>query len=140
VFIAATPYRNDAELEFALASYLLIVHHQGRCVFQPLPIDSKGSVQEGYSLANLRHIVAAKSYLLNVRLGDLAFQERHQVPIQGGLVWRRTFQFGVVYVNSSDTHHCSLQLGGGMLRANGQRVKQVELPPHSGVILLYPTG
>ena len=46
VFIAATPYRNDAELEFALASYLLVVHHQGRLVFQPMPMDAQGTTQE----------------------------------------------------------------------------------------------
>ena len=31
-------YHNDLELEFALASYLLIVHNQDRVVFQPMPV------------------------------------------------------------------------------------------------------
>ena len=32
-YIAAGAYRNDAELEFLLASYLLVAHRQGRLVF-----------------------------------------------------------------------------------------------------------
>jgi hypothetical protein len=136
VFIAAAAYHNDSELEFALASYLLIVHTQGRCVFQPMPLLPGERLDAGRSLAVLRKQVSAKSAYFNVPLG-LPMQERHPVPAQGGSVWRRGFQGGTVYVNSSERRTCTLQFGGAMQHITGEMVNSVQLPPQSGVILLY---
>ncbi len=139
VFIATAIYHNDAELEFDLASYLLVVHTQGRCVFQPMPILPDAGTDAGRSLAVLRKQVAAKAAYFNVPLG-FPLQERHTIATEGGTVWRRAFTNGVVYVNSSEKRTCTLQLGGALERVTGEKVRQVVLPPQSGVILRYPTA
>ncbi|HZO90043.1 MAG TPA: hypothetical protein VFB38_17065 [Chthonomonadaceae bacterium] len=138
VFIACAAYHNDVELEYDLASYLLIVHNQGRCVFQPMPLLPDERRDAGFSLAVLRKQVSAKSAYFNVPLG-VAVQERHLVPAEGGTVWRRVFQGGVVYVNSDAQRGRTILLGGEMQRVTGARVRKVDLPPQSGVILLFPT-
>ena len=92
VFIAAAAYRNDAELEFALASYLLIEHNQGRAVFQPMPIRPGEPQDAGFSLTTLKREVRTKPGYFRIPLGR-GMQERRQIPADGGLVWRRLFQF-----------------------------------------------
>ncbi|HZT41994.1 MAG TPA: putative glycoside hydrolase [Chthonomonadaceae bacterium] len=136
VFIAAAAYRNDAELEYDLASYLLITHHQGRLVFQPMPLLPAQPPDAGFSLAVLRREVAAKSGYFNAPLG-VALQERHIVQVTDGVVWRRTFQNGVVYVNADIQQKVTIQLGGTMKRPNGDLIQDIVLPPQSGAILLY---
>jgi hypothetical protein len=136
VFIAGAAYRNDRELEFALASYLLIEHNQGRVVFQPMPVRPGEPQDAGFSLATLRREVEQKPQFFRVRLGR-GMQERHQIPALGGPVWRRNFQFGDVYVNSSETKTVSVLFAGNMRRVTGAIVRRVELHPHSGAILLY---
>ncbi len=137
VFIAATAYRNDAELEFGLASYLLAWHRQGRLVFQPMPQATGQPADRGFSLAVTRREVEAKAAYFNAPLGA-ANQERHLTPAVGGMVWRRSFQTGVVYVNADDQRTVTVALGGPMTRVTGQKARKLKLPPHSGVILLYP--
>jgi hypothetical protein len=136
VFIAAAAYHNTAELEYALASYLLIVRPSGRVVFQPMPLLPGQRSDIGYSLTMLQREVEAHSAYFNMRLGP-PLQQRHPVPAQGGDVWRRSFIRGIVYVNSSDQRTATLLLGNTMKRLDGRRVNKVILPPHSGVILVY---
>jgi hypothetical protein len=136
VFIAAAAYHDSTELEYALASYLLVVHRQGRVVFQPMPLVAGQRSDAGFSLAVLRREVQARPRYFNLPLG-YALQERHTVPTNGGDVWRRAFQFGIVYVNSSDTRTVTVGLGNSMKRLDGTKVKKLVLPPHSGATLVY---
>ncbi|HLI47873.1 MAG TPA: putative glycoside hydrolase [Chthonomonas sp.] len=139
-FIAAGAYHNPAELEYALASFLLIEHRQGRIAFQPMPLYPGQRNDAGFSLRIMRHEVEHYSNYFNVPLG-LPLQERHKVPTTGGMVWRRTFQNGAVYVNPSDTRTVTLNFGSPMRRLNNRLVRKIVLPPHSGAILLYqPPG
>jgi hypothetical protein len=135
IFIAATPFRDASELEYDLASYLLVARRQGRVVFQPIPADMLKSPSV-FSLTACRALVKKWDRLMNAPLG-VAMQERHRVPIEGGPVWRRAFANGVVYVNSSDGRVCTLRLGGALERADGEKISTVTLPPHSGVIFVY---
>ena len=139
VFIAQSAYHNDAELEFVVASYLLVAHRQGRFVLQPMPIVHGQRSDAGLSLQVLQKEVAAKSRLFNVKL-SYPVQERHLVAAEGGMVWRRAFERGVVYVNSSDNITIRVLMGGAMQRLDGTKVKSVRLSPHTGCILLYPTS
>jgi hypothetical protein len=136
VFIAAAAYHNTAELEYALASYLLVSHRQGRFVFQPMPLTDPAHPDAGFSLAVLKKEVNARAAYFNVPLGYSA-QVRSVWNVDGGTVWRRAFERGVVYVNSNDRQTVTVTLGGKMKRLNGARVSKVVLPPHSGAILLY---
>lgn len=136
VFIAACAYRNDAELEYGLANYLLIVHHQGRVVFQPMPLRPNEPTDAGYSLAILKRELSTRKNFFRVPLG-VGMQIRHQITVNDGPVWRRQFQFGDVYVNSSPHHTVTVGLGGKMKRLNGQYVRKVTLPPRTGAVLLY---
>ncbi len=137
VFIATCGYKNDSELEFALASYLLAIHHQGRLVFQPMPLVEGAPNDAGLSLDVAQREIKAKARFFDVPLG-VALQERHTVPVTNGLVWRRSFANGLVYVNSDDKRSVTVDLGGPMERPTGERVRSVALPPHSGAILVYP--
>lgn len=137
VFIASVAYHNDTELEYALASYLLVYRREGRLVFQPMPLLPGERGDAGFSLALLRKQVAEKSRFFNVALGP-AIQERHEVDADGGRVWRRAFEFGVVYVNSNEERSRKVLLGGEMELVSGAKVSEVELGPQTGVILLYP--
>ena len=137
VFIAAVAYRDDNELEYALASYLLVAKRQSRVVFQPMPLRPGQPENAGMSLAVLKQEVAAKSAFFDAPLG-VALQERHTISLHEGTVWRRAYQFGDVYVNSDDRRAVTVVLGGPMLRLNGQILQSFELGPHSGVILLHP--
>ena len=132
VFIAAGAYRNDVELEFLLASYLMVAHRQGRFVFQPMPLlpffDRENA---GQSFAVFRQQVISRRAYFDVPLG-VAMQRRHIVPGFGVRLWRRAYQAGVVYVNSEDNRGMVLPLGGPMKRVTGEVVHQVALPPHSG--------
>jgi hypothetical protein len=134
-FIVGSAYRNDKELEFALASYLLIVHNQGRVVFQPMPIRAGEPQDAGFNLAVLQREIREKPQYFRVPLGR-GMQQRHQVPEEDG-VWRRNFQFGDVYVNSDERKTITVRFGGNMRRLSGKVVRSVELPPHSGAVLLY---
>ncbi len=139
VFIAGAAYRNDRELEFALASYLLIVHNQGRVVFQPMPIVPGEAPDSGFSLATLQREVLKRPAFFRIQLGR-GMQERHQIPAAGGLVWRRNFQFGDVYVNSDESKTVDVRFAGLLRRVTGELVSRVVLPPHTGAILLYTTS
>jgi hypothetical protein len=136
VFIAAAAYHDSAELEYALDSYFLVLHTQGRVVFQPMPLTDGQRNDAGYSLAVLQREIQARPRYFNVVLG-YPLQERHTAPAEGGNVWRRAFQFGIVYVNSNDTLTMTISLGNTMKRLDGTKTKQVVLPPHSGVTLVY---
>ena len=134
-FIVGAAYRNEQELEFAIASYLLIAHNQGRVVFQPMPIRPNEPADAGFNLAVLRREVQERPNYFRIPLG-VGMQERHRFPAQGGDVWRRNFQFGDVYVNSDERKTMSVLFAGGMRRLSGKIVRRVDLPPHSGVVLL----
>jgi hypothetical protein len=110
VFVAACAYANTKELEYGLASYLLVSRKQGRLVFQPMPLAGRSRVDAG---------------------------QRHLIPVTGGFVWRRAFVLGAVYVNSSERDTVTITLGGPMRRVNGKRVRSVTLGPQSGAILLF---
>ena len=135
--IVAAGYRNADDLEFALASYLLIAKKQGRVVFQPMPIDPKGKPDAGLDLAVLQREVKKYDKLFHVTLGS-GIQQRHQIPVQGGLIWHRRFELGEVYVNSNETKTLTLTFGGEMKRVSGALVQEIVLEPQSGVILTYP--
>lgn len=134
VFIAACAYRDDAELEFALGCYLLVLHRQGRLVFQPMPQRPGDPEDAGYSLAVLRREVQEKAAYFDVELGA-ALQERHRVRVEGGSVWRRRFQKGAVYVNVSDDQKVTIDLGGPLQRLSGETTRRIVLPPRSAAIL-----
>jgi hypothetical protein len=136
VFIASAAYRNDAELETLLAHYLLASYRQGSMVFQPMPILPSLPPEAGLSLAVLRKQVKEKAALLQVPLGA-AQEEKVRVRTEGGVVYRRRYQLGVVYVNPADNYTARLPLGSSLRRTNGKEAGEVELPPRSGVILLY---
>jgi hypothetical protein len=145
VFIAAYSYSSDADLEFGLASYLLVAHKQGRFVFQPMPVLPFLPRDAGYSLAVMKQVFAAKSGFFNVMLGP-ALQERHPLKVNKPLdsdqvgsafVWRRAFYNGVVYVNSDEKMVAEVDLGGEMKRCNGEIVRRVRLDPMHAVILTY---
>lgn len=145
IFIAAYSYSNDEDLEFGLASYLLVSHKQGRFVFQPMPVMPYLRRDAGYSLAVMKQVVAAKSGFFNVEL-SFALQERHQIKVNkplgstqtgGAFVWRRAFDKGIVYVNSDEQMVAEIDLGGEMKRCNGEIVRRVRLDPMHGVILTY---
>jgi hypothetical protein len=139
VFIAGAAYRNDRELEFALASFLLIAHNQGRAVFQPMPVLPGEPADAGFSLATLQREVREKPAYFRIPLG-VGMQERHQMPAVGGPVWRRNFQYGDVYVNSDESRTVTVLFAGPMRRLSGQLVRKVDLPPHTGAVLLYTAG
>jgi hypothetical protein len=134
-FIVGSAYRNERELEFALASFLLVVHNQGRVVFQPMPISAGEPQDAGFNLAVLQREIREKPQYFRIPLGR-GLQERHRVPEEEG-VWRRNFQFGDVYVNSDESKTLTIRFGGNMRRLSGKVVRSVVLPPHSGAILLY---
>jgi len=67
-------------------------------------------------------------------------QERHEINVEGGTVWRRKFQNGDVYVNSHDKGSVTVSLTGAVLTVSGQRVSHFTLGPHTGIILHYPTA
>ena len=146
VFIAAYSYSSDADLEFGLASYLLVSHKQGQFVFQPMPVLPYVRRDAGYSLALFKRTVAAKKAYFDVLLGP-AMQERHEIRVNapldsakgssGTFVWRRAFYNGVVYVNSSETDTAEIDLGGAMKRCNGKIVRRVRLEPMHAVILTF---
>ncbi len=139
VFIAMAAYKNPQELESDLASYLLVVHHQGRAVFQPMPLDLQGHPDAGYSLAVLREQVKEYPGYFNVPLGR-PIQVRHMVPDGKLNVWVRKFQHGVVYFNSAQKGSLTVNLGAPMRRMNGTLTSRVELPPMTGAVLLYSSG
>ena len=135
VFIAAAAYHNLHELEYALASYLLVVHHQGRAVFQPMPLIPGVRSDAGYSIQTLRQQVKKYPGYFNVTLG-WPYQVRHLVPDGDASVWSRRFGGGTVYVNSTNTHTIKVVLGSPMRRLSGKLTSEVVLPPHSGAVLL----
>ena len=137
VYIAAGAYRNDNELEFLLANYLMVVHRQGRLVFQPMPqLPFFEREDAGHSFAVFKQQIMSRRAFFDVPLG-VALQERHVLLGLPVRVWRRVFQAGVVYVNSEDDRSITIPLGGPMKRVTGEVVREIALPPHSGMILLY---
>jgi hypothetical protein len=136
VFLATTAYRTDAELEYVLASYLLVAKRQSRVVFQPMPLRPGQPTNAGMSLAVMKREVAEKSAYFDAPLG-VALQERHSITLQDGSFWRRAYQFGDVYVNSNDDRSVTVELAGKMLRVNGKIVQRFVLAPHRGAILRY---
>lgn len=135
VFIACAAYHDDNELEYVLASFLMAYHRQGRACLQPMPLRAGQPPDAGYSLAVFRKEITDKANFFNPPLG-VAKQERHPLRVEGGDVWRRQFQGGDVYVNSDDTRAKTLRFSGNMRRLNGDVVREVEMAPHTGVILL----
>lgn len=136
VFICAASYQNDAELEFALASYLLVVHNQGRVVFQPMPRRANEASDAGLDLSVLQREMREKPNYFRPLLG-LGMQQRHPIRVQGGFVWKRGFQFGEVYVNSDDEDVAYIAFGGKMRRLDNSIVREVTLPPRTAAILFY---
>ena len=63
-----------------------------------------------------------------------------QLSVGGGPVWRRNFQFGDVYVNSDERKTVSVLFAGAMRRLSGQLVSRIDLPPHTGAVLLYTSA
>lgn len=135
VFIACAPYHSTSELEYALASYLLVAHRQGRLVFQPMPLRVNEPRSAGYSLAVMQRELKTHSELFDAPLAS-AFQQRHLVPSKAGHLWRRAYRFGTVYVNSADSGTATVDFGGPMMRLNGFLVRHLSLPPHTGVIVM----
>ena len=139
VMIVGAAYHNDEELEYVLASFLMSYHMQGRCCLQPMPLRPSQPTDAGLSLAVFRKEITSKPNFFNPPLG-VPFQERHALRVEGGDVWRRQFQGGDVYVNSEDTRAKTLYFSGPLRRLNGKVIREIELPPHSGVILLHMEG
>jgi hypothetical protein len=134
IYICGLGYSSAEELEYGLASFLLIVHHQGRAVVQPMPKLPGEPVNAGMSLkVMMREYSKYRSYF-DVLLGG-ALRERMYVNLGNGSVWRRTFSNGEVYVNSSDSRSVSIQLGAPMLTVTGETVNMFSLGPHTGIIL-----
>jgi len=126
IFIASLGYSNPDELEYGLASFLLVAHHQGRAVVQPMPILRGDPANAGMSLkVMMREYNKYKSYF-DVRLGG-ALRERMYVNLGSGSVWRRTFANGDVYVNSSDARSVTIQLGAPMLAVTGETISMCTL-------------
>ena len=136
VMIVCAAYHNDDELEYALASFLLGYHAQGRCCFQPMPLRPGQPDDAGLSLAVFRKEIIAKANFFSPALG-VPLQERHALRVEGGDVWRRLFQGGDIYVNSEDRRAKTLRFSGPLRRLNGKVIREITLPPHSGVILLH---
>lgn len=136
VLIVCAAYHNDDELEYALASFLMGYHKQGRCCFQPMPLRAGQPADAGLSLAVFRKEITTKVNFFSPALGA-ALQERHPIRVEGGDVWRRVFQGGDIYVNSDDNRAKTLRFSGPLRRLNGKVIRQITLPPHSGVILLH---
>ena len=134
-FIVAAGYKNESELEYALASYLLIAKRQGRVVFQPMPIIPNGKSDSGFDLGVLQKEAKKWQKYFRVSLGP-GTQERHQIPVEGGLVWHRRFEKGEVYVNSNEHKTVRFSFGGKMQTVDGKLVQVVKLPPQTGIILL----
>ena len=137
VFIVAAAYHDDDELEYALASYLLVAKRQSRVVFQPMPLHTGQPQNAGLSLAILKRELAVKAAYFDAPLG-VALQERHAISLSDGPVWRRQYQFGDVYVNSDDRRSVTVQLAGPMVSSTGETWQSFVLPPHRGAILRYP--
>ncbi|MBC7526387.1 MAG: hypothetical protein H7308_02450 [Chthonomonadaceae bacterium] len=145
-FIAAAAYHDDDELEFLLANYLMVSHKQGRFVFQPMPQLPFVRADAGMSLKVFQNEIKRHQALFTAPLGYV-LQERHQIKttidpslpskLQAQAIWRRAFAYGVVYLNSDDTRSASLLLGSPMHRPTGEEVSKIQLPPRSGIILLY---
>ena len=136
VFIVAAAYHDDAELEYALASYLLVAKRQSRVVFQPMPLLPGQPENAGLSLAVLRREVTTHAAFFEAPLG-VALQERHSISLPDGTVWRRAYQFGDVYVNSDDYRSVTVVLGGRLRSIHGETVQKFVLLPHHGAILLH---
>ena len=137
VFIAALGYSTPEELEYGLASFLLVSHHQGRAVVQPMPLVKGEPPNSGTSLQVLMREYNKYKSLFDAPLGR-GLRERRYITLQFGSVWRRTFANGDVYVNASATRYVTIDLGGPMVRATGETVRTIALGPHSGMILIKP--
>ncbi|MCW3051195.1 MAG: hypothetical protein JWN14_365 [Chthonomonadales bacterium] len=136
VFIVAAAYHDDDELEYALASYLLVAKRQSRVVFQPMPLRPGQPQSAGLSLAVLKRELAEKAAYFDAPLG-VALQERHSISISDSSVWRRQYQFGDVYVNSDDKRSVTINLGSPMVSSTGETWQSFVLLPHHGAILRY---
>ena len=136
VYIASGAYRNDDELEFLLASYLLIVHRQGRVVFQPMPtLPLFAQDDAGRSFAVFKQQILSRRAYFDAPLG-FATGDRHLIAGLPARVWQRDYQQGIVYVNADDERSATLYFGVKMQRVNGQMVREATIPPHTGLILL----
>jgi len=139
VFIASIAYTNADELEYGLASYLMAAHSQGRLVVQPMPKYPGEPIDAGMSLKVMMREYRRYQDYFDAPLGG-PLQERHEINVEGGTVWRRKFQNGDVYVNSHDKGSVTVSLTGAVLTVSGQRVSHFTLGPHTGIILHYPTA
>ena len=137
-YIATGAYRNNAELEFLLASYLLIAHRQGRLVFQPMPIlPFYDRDDAGRSFAVFKQQILSRRAYFDVPLGN-ATRERRLVLGMETRVWQRDYTNGVVFVNSEDDRSAVLRFSAPMRRVTGEIIRGITLPPRSGLILLNP--
>lgn len=135
-YIAAGAYHNDAELEFLLASYLLVARRQGRMVFQPMPISPLYDRDDaGRSFAVFKQQVISRRTYFDVPLG-YATRERQLVIGLDARVWRRDYSNGAVYVNSEDERSAILRFVPEMRRVTGEKIREIVLSPRSGLILL----
>ena len=135
-YIVAGAYRTDAELEFLLASYLLVAHRQGRTVFQPMPIlPFYDRDDAGRSFAVFKQQVISRRAYFDVPLGN-AKRERRLIIGMDTRVWQREYANGMVFVNSEDERSAVLRFSTEMRRVTGEKVREITLPPRSGLILL----
>ena len=135
-YIAAGAYHNDAELEFLLASYLLVARRQGRMVFQPMPISPLFDRDDaGRSFAVFKQQILSRRAYFDVPLG-YSTRERFLVAGLEARVWRRDYSHGAVYVNSEDERSVTLRFAAEMRRVTGEKIREITLPPRSGLILL----
>jgi len=144
-YIAAGWYHhgNENELEYLLATYLM-AKESNSVVFQPQPMGTGVGPPQwsydigGYHLGLFKSEVEEYRHLFEVELGKpLAGRERRaESHAEGGTVWQRRFQKGVVLVNASVEQAASVSLPVPLRRARGEVVNQVELPPRSGAILV----
>ena len=137
VFIASVGYSNPDELEYGLASYLLVAHHQGRVVFQPMPKTPGEPDDAGLSLKVMMREYSKYQSYFDVMLGASP-QERQYIDTGYGMVWRRKYELGDVYVNSSDSRKVKVYLAGPVRTVRGETIKGFTLAPHSGIILMNP--
>ena len=135
-YIAAGAYHNAAELEFLLASYLLVARRQGRMVFQPMPISPLYDRDDaGRSFAVFKQQVISRRAYFDVPLGN-ATRERRLIVGMDTRVWEREYANGIVLVNSEDERSAVLRFSAEMRRVTGEKIREITLPPRSGLILL----
>ncbi|MHA1339405.1 MAG: hypothetical protein ACTSRZ_04230 [Promethearchaeota archaeon] len=92
---------SKSSLEYAIATYLMGKPNNCRTVvFHPQPVLDGGYPDNicGYSISNVKKYVEIYKKYFDLELGD-ALEPMQLVEGDGGSVWQRTFENGIVLVN-----------------------------------------